>query len=74
MRYSYFCNSCGELEVEQSMKDDKLTSCPNDCCGTSFERLISGGNGFQLKGGGWYADGYASNNSRDRKRFDEQTK
>ncbi len=39
------------------MTEDPLTTCP-DCSG-SVKKLMSAGS-FQLKGGGWYADGYSS--------------
>lgn len=42
------------VEVEQSIKDDALTTY-ND---RPVKRLISGGPGFILKGGNWHRDGY----------------
>jgi putative FmdB family regulatory protein len=60
MTYEYACEACGHhWEAEQSIKDAPLKKCVT--CGKSkAKRLISGGTGFLLKGGGWYADGYGS--------------
>ena len=60
MTYEYACEACGhQWEAEQSIKDAPLKTCA--ACGkSSAKRLVSGGTGFLLKGGGWYADGYGS--------------
>jgi putative FmdB family regulatory protein len=56
--YEYECTSCCNVfEVVQRMSEAPLTTCP-DCSG-SLKKLMSSGS-FQLKGGGWYADGYSS--------------
>lgn len=56
--YSYVCSSCGHAEdVKQRMSEDRLTTCPK-CKKETYDRQISGGTGFLLKGGGWYSDGY----------------
>ncbi len=57
--YIYKCSLCGEKQIKQSIKENKLNECP-DCHSQEFERLISG-TGFILNGGGWYKDGYSSN-------------
>lgn len=58
--YEYACKKCEcTFETEQSIKEDALTECPK-CHTHSLERLISGGTGFALKGGGWYKDLYSS--------------
>jgi putative FmdB family regulatory protein len=72
MTYTYGCDKCGEFEHSQSMKDDALTVCPK-CTGTDIQRLITGGNGFQLKGGGWFADGYSAK-SKDKQRGTDELK
>ncbi len=60
MTYEYACEACGHAwEAEQSINDPALTECPN-CKKNTAKRMISGGQGFILKGGGWYADGYGS--------------
>ena len=60
MTYEYACEACGHhWEAEQSIKDAPLKKCA--ACGEQrAKRLVSGGTGFLLKGGGWYADGYGS--------------
>lgn len=60
MTYEYVCTSCGHAwEAEQSISAAPLKVCPN--CGQEHaKRQASGGAGFILKGGGWYADGYGS--------------
>ncbi|MEE4167180.1 MAG: zinc ribbon domain-containing protein [Desulfocapsaceae bacterium] len=56
--YEYECKECRKVyEVQQKMADAPLAACP-DCRGP-VTKLISM-NSFQLKGSGWYADGYAS--------------
>ena len=56
--YEYECNECRKtFEVKQRMTDAPLTNCP-DCDG-AIKKLMSMSS-FHLKGGGWYADGYAS--------------
>jgi len=63
MTYEYVCTACGHgWEAEQAISAAPLKTCPK--CGTDHaKRQISGGAGFILKGGGWYADGYGSNKS-----------
>ncbi len=60
MTYEYVCQACGhQWEAEQSIKDNPLKKC--EACGEDkAKRLVSGGTGFLLKGGGWYADLYGS--------------
>ncbi len=56
--YEYECESCCKVfEVQQRMADAPLSSCPE--CEGSVKKVMSMSS-FQLKGGGWYADGYAS--------------
>jgi putative FmdB family regulatory protein len=55
--YEYDCPKCGTFEVTQRMSDPPLKK--HDVCGSKVHRLISA-TSFQLKGGGWYSDGYAS--------------
>lgn len=63
MTYEYACEACGHhWEAEQSIKDAPLKTC-SACGKESAKRLVSGGTGFLLKGGGWYADGYGSKSS-----------
>jgi putative FmdB family regulatory protein len=60
MTYEYTCEGCGHSwEAEQSIKDAPLKKCVS-CGAAKAKRLVSGGTGFLLKGGGWYADGYGS--------------
>lgn len=54
--YEYRCASCGHtLEVIQKLNDAPLTTCTK--CSGALEKLISR-SAFQLKGGGWYSEGY----------------
>lgn len=56
--YEYECKACDKVfEVQQKMSDDPLTNCPE--CDSPVTKIMSM-NSFQLKGGGWYADGYSS--------------
>lgn len=56
--YEYECTDCRKVfEIQQKMADAPLTACPE--CEGSVKKLMSMSS-FQLKGGGWYADGYSS--------------
>ncbi len=56
--YDYRCNDCEhEFEAYQSMKDDKLTVCPN-CGKNTLVRLIGTGGGLIFKGSGFYLTDY----------------
>jgi putative FmdB family regulatory protein len=60
MTYEYVCTACAhEWEATQSIKDAALKECPQ-CHAQTAKRQVSGGTGFVLKGGGWYADLYSS--------------
>lgn len=60
MTYDYLCTACGhEWEAEQRISEEPLRICPQ-CGKPNAKRQVTGGAGFILKGGGWYADGYAS--------------
>lgn len=56
--YVYGCNDCGAVEEHiQRFSDPALTECER--CGGRLEKQVTAA-AFQLKGGGWYKDGYAS--------------
>jgi putative FmdB family regulatory protein len=56
--YEYECKECNRVfEVQQKMADAPLSNCPQ--CQAPVKKLMSM-TSFQLKGGGWYADGYSS--------------
>ncbi|MBU0730217.1 MAG: zinc ribbon domain-containing protein [Proteobacteria bacterium] len=59
--YEYECQSCEKIiEMWQSIADAPATTCPN--CSGDLKKIISMST-FQLKGGGWYADGYSNTSS-----------
>ena len=63
MTYEYLCTACGHSwEAEQSISEAPLKDCPS-CHAEAAKRQVSGGAGFILKGGGWYADLYSSSKS-----------
>ena len=56
--YEYECTACHRrTEKIQKYSDAELTVCPH--CGGPLERTITAA-AMVFKGGGWYADGYAS--------------
>lgn len=64
MTYEYVCTACrNEWEAEQSISEPPLKECPK-CHAATAKRQVSGGAGFILKGGGWYADGYGSSSKK----------
>ncbi len=66
--YEYECSACQHvIEVQQKISDEPLSSCP-DCDGPV--RKLMSMSSFQLKGGGWYADGYGSNGAKSEKKED----
>ena len=59
--YDYKCEKCGhQFEVFQSMKDDRLTECPQEGCEGPVRRLIGTGAGIIFKGSGFYETDYRS--------------
>lgn len=57
--YEYRCKSCGHvMEVWAKMSDPPPAECER-CQSAGPEKIISR-TAFQLKGGGWYAQGYGS--------------
>ena len=59
--YEYRCKACGHtLEAIQKLADKPLTKCPE--CSGKLEKLVSRA-AFQLKGGGWYSEGYGKSGS-----------
>jgi putative FmdB family regulatory protein len=63
MTYEYLCTACQhQWEAQQSISEAPLKTCPS-CHQDTARRQVSGGAGFILKGGGWYADGYGSSKS-----------
>jgi putative FmdB family regulatory protein len=56
--YEYLCAACGEKEEHiQKVSDPPPPGCAS--CGGPLEKQMTAA-AFHLKGGGWYADGYAS--------------
>ncbi len=56
--YEYACTACQKhVEKIQKFSDPEITICPH--CGGHLERVLSAP-AISFKGGGWYADGYAS--------------
>jgi len=63
--YEYECPQCQTiLEIQQKIADPPLAHCPE--CDGPVKKLMSMSS-FQLKGGGWYADGYASAQNKPKK-------
>jgi putative FmdB family regulatory protein len=61
--YDYECETCGKrFEFFQSMKDEKLTTCPAKICEKQgkVRRLLGKGGGIIFKGGGFYQTDYRS--------------
>ena len=69
--YTYQCYECMNVqEVMRSVKDrDKSVAC--DRCMVASERIIDL-SGFQLKGGGWYKDGYNKKKQKSKEEKKEE--
>lgn len=71
--YDYVCEKCGhQFEVFQSMKDDKLTVCPEEGCGGRVRRLLGTGAGIIFKGGGFYETDYRSDSYKKAEKKDSE--
>lgn len=61
MLYQWDCKKCGK-QVEVIRKVDDRDNPPDEPCeichSEDFIRVVSGGTGFFLLGGGWFKDGY----------------
>ncbi len=56
--YEYLCKNCGHtFDILQTMKEEKLTKCP-ECGEESLQRLIGSGAGLIFKGSGFYLTDY----------------
>jgi len=71
--YDYRCDACHhELEVFQSMSDERLTKCP--ACGESkLRRLIGSGSGIIFKGSGFYETDYKRSRTSTSKPSEKKT-
>ncbi len=56
--YAYECLACGERfdRLRRMAEADEPVACPK-CEASQSKRRIAGGH-FELKGGGWFKDGY----------------
>jgi len=74
--YEYECERCGHhFEVFQSMKDAKLTDCPQGECVGPVRRLLGTGAGVIFKGSGFYETDYRSESYKQgAKKAEEQAK
>ena len=65
--YEYQCNKCSKIyEIWQKISGTPPDKCTE--CGGPLHKLVSLSS-FQLKGGGWYVDGYSTiqpNGKRER--------
>ena len=70
--YDYECQKCeNRFEVFQSMKDAKLTDCPQEACDGQVKRLLGTGGGIIFKGSGFYETDYRSSSYKAGAKADE---
>ncbi|MFH1981770.1 MAG: zinc ribbon domain-containing protein [Pseudomonadota bacterium] len=55
--YEFECPQCGEVTEGLFRMGTQTINCPK--CQSKAQKILSTCS-FELKGGGWYADGYAS--------------
>lgn len=61
--YEFRCKDCGKVsEFQMKMSDPNPQTCPT--CGEHSLSKIMSLPSFQLKGGGWYAEGYDSKSNK----------
>lgn len=71
--YQYQCQACGhQLEEMQKLGEPPHKKCPK-CGQMSLNKTISAV-GFQLKGSGWYASGYAKESGKTENKTDNESK
>ena len=61
--YEYKCEVCTNIEEQIQRHDVDEIECP--ICNNVARRIISLSS-FELKGGGWYKDGYGTKNSESK--------
>ncbi len=63
--YNYKCEACSrELELRHGMNEPAPRACPSCDARDTLKRVLkSGHGGFQLKGGGWFSQGYTGGGS-----------
>ena len=60
--YEYECTECGNvIEVLQKVNSRRAPGRCEECSGKLVKKISR--TSFQLKGGGWYADGYGPGGS-----------
>lgn len=62
--YEYLCESCGKVNERLQKVGDRPPRTCDECGGKKLAKLVSR-SAFQLKGGGWYSDLYASARKKD---------
>ncbi|MFH1131938.1 MAG: zinc ribbon domain-containing protein [Pseudomonadota bacterium] len=71
--YEYQCEACGfSFEKWQKIGSAPIRKCP-ECGEKKVERLVSM-TSFQLKGSGWYSDGYGPKGPLKTKKADSPEK
>ena len=61
--YEYICKACEhEFELIQTMSEAAVKKCPH--CGKNRAQKKVSRTAFQLKGSGWYADGYSKDTAK----------
>ena len=70
--YEYICEKCDhQFDVFQSIKDNALTTCPQDKCGMKkwgkgkVKKMIGSGAGLIFKGSGFYITDYRSESYKE---------
>jgi len=64
--YEYQCSSCHHaFDLIQKMSDEPVKICPQ-CSKETAVKLVSAA-GFQLKGTGWYATDFKTQNKTEKK-------
>ena len=62
--YEYKCKKCGKVyEILCSLNEKHFFVC--DKCHGKLEKIVSLTN-FQLKGNGWFKDGYSKNRTKEK--------
>lgn len=66
--YDYHCDTCGDFEVFQNIKDEPLQKCPH--CGGKVRRLVSKNVNVIYKAPGFYVSDHRSKEYKQKAKED----
>ncbi|HHV79910.1 MAG TPA: zinc ribbon domain-containing protein [Firmicutes bacterium] len=68
--YDYHCDTCGDFEVFQNIKDEPLRECPK--CGNPVRKLVSKNVNVIYKAPGFYVSDHRSKEYKEKAKEDKE--